>query len=206
MEESSSREKVLKKIRNALIHKATKERPAFVDFETEVFYKAEEESELIFAQNFTESGGKFIFCEDNVILVENIEFVVTENGCNQGLVCQESMLQGLLQIAEIPYNNQYTADSTIVVCSCEYLISRTGSILISSKQGTQKAAFLNAPILVVIAFTNQLVDNMRDALIEVRKKYQGVFPNMLSMITNPNYQETSEKQQEIYVLLINSKD
>ena len=41
MEESTSREKILKKVRNALMNKPAKESIANIDFESEVFYKAD---------------------------------------------------------------------------------------------------------------------------------------------------------------------
>lgn len=206
MEESTSREKILKKVRNALMNKPAKESIANIDFESEVFYKADDEPELIFAQNFTEAGGKFIFCEDNAVLIDNLDFVVKESGWTSGLACEESIIQELLGIAEVTFSDKYTAETPIVVCSCESLIARTGSIMVSSKQGSGKAALLNAKILVVVAFTNQLVGDMKEGLNLVRKKYNGSFPNMISVITNPINQSPEITTQELYVLLIESED
>jgi L-lactate dehydrogenase complex protein LldG len=202
MEESTSREKILKKVRNALMNKPAKESIANIDFESEVFYRSEDEPELNFAQNFTEAGGKFIYCEDNEGLIDNLEFVIKESEWKSGLACEESNIQELLNIAEVSYSSSFSEETPIVVCSCEYLISRTGSIMISSKQGSGKAAILNAKILVVIAFTDQLVFDMKEALNMVKKKYNGSFPNMLSVITNPVNQMNGPPAQELYVLLI----
>ena len=206
MEESTSREKILKKVRNALMNKPAKESIANIDFESEVFYKAEDEPELIFAQNFTEAGGKFIFCEDNAVLIDNLDFVVKESGWTTGLACEENIIQELLRIADVNFSEKFTNDTPIVVCSCESLIARTGSIMISSKQGSSKAAILNAKILVVIAFTNQLVGDMKEALNVVRKKYNGSFPNMLSIITNPINQFPEGNTQDLFVLLIENEE
>jgi L-lactate dehydrogenase complex protein LldG len=206
MEESTSREKILKKVRNALMNKPAKESIANIDFESEVFYRTEDELELNFAQNFTEAGGKFIYCEDNEVLIDNLEFVVRESEWKSGLACEEINIQELLKIAEVNFADTYAQDTPIVVCSCECLIARTGSIMISSKQGSGKAAILNAKILVVIAFTDQLVFDMKEALNAVRKKYNGSFPNLLTIITNPVNQANEGNQQELYVLLIESEE
>ena len=206
MEESTSREKILKKVRNALMNKPAKESIANIDFESEVFYKADDAPELIFAQNFTEAGGKFIFCEDNAVLIDNLDFVVKESGWTSGLACEENIIQELLNIAEVGFSEKYNAETPIVVCSCESLIARTGSIMVSSKQGSSKASLLNAKILVVIAFTNQLVNDMKEALNVMRKKYNGSFPNMISVITNPINQIGETPAQELYVLLIESEE
>lgn len=188
------------------MNKPAKESIANIDFESEVFYKADDEPELIFAQNFTEAGGKFIFCEDNAVLIDNLDFVVKESGWTSGLACEETIIQELLSIAEVSFSDKFTAETPIVVCSCEGLIARTGSIMVSSKQGSSKAALLNAKILVVVAFTNQLVGDMKEALNVVRKKYNGSFPNMLSVITNPINQNDESPAQELYVLLIENED
>jgi hypothetical protein len=43
-------------------------------------------------------------------------------------------------------------------------------------------------------------------LNEIRKKYNGTFPNMLSVITNPINQNDESPAQELYVLLIESEE
>jgi hypothetical protein len=43
---------------------------------------------------------------------------------------------------------------------------------------------------------------MKEALNMVKKKYNGSFPNMLSVITNPVNQMNGPTAQELYVLLI----
>ena len=59
---------------------------------------------------------------------------------------------------------------------------------------------------MVVAFTNQLVGDMKEALNVVRKKYNGSFPNMLSVITNPINQNDESPAQELYVLLIENEE
>ena len=62
MQESTGREKILKKIRKALIHKTANPFPE-VEFETSVYPSNSELAEVIFAHAFTANGGHFIFCE-----------------------------------------------------------------------------------------------------------------------------------------------
>ena len=206
MEESTSREKVLKKVRNALMQKSAKESIANIDFESEVFYTSSDDPELIFAQNFTEAGGKFIFCEDNAVLIDNLDFVIKESGWTSGLACEEPIIQELLRIAEVPFQEQFSVDTPIVICSCECLIARTGSIMVSTRQGTTKNALLSPKIQVVVAFTNQLVGDLKEGLNFVRQKYNGHFPNMLSVITNPINQSGNLDFPELFVLLIESEE
>ncbi|MCC6251342.1 MAG: LUD domain-containing protein [Bacteroidia bacterium] len=208
MEQSTSREKILKKVRNALMNKSPKDTVANIDFESEVFAKAVDDLELVFAQNFTEAGGRFIFCENNVVLIETIEEFANNIDLPGNIVCQEPIIQELLQVAETKFQTEFTDSTPIVISSCEQLVARTGSVMVSSKQGTEKRALLNAPFLIVIASTNQLVGDTKQALIEVRKRYNGTFPNMLSIITNPIDTENklNNNKQNILVLLIDAQD
>ena len=71
MEESTSREKVLKKVRNALIYKTDNPFPQ-VDFESPVYRPMDESPDVNFAQEFTKVGGQFVYCEDEEDLVNNL--------------------------------------------------------------------------------------------------------------------------------------
>ena len=63
MKESTSREKVLKAVRKALIRKSEADFSA-ADSEAEVYTTPEEDSlELLFAKNFSALAGNFIVCE-----------------------------------------------------------------------------------------------------------------------------------------------
>ncbi|MFN7013354.1 MAG: hypothetical protein ACK4ON_03685, partial [Bacteroidia bacterium] len=64
MQESTSKEKVLKKIRNALVNKAIDAVPKDVDFDSPIYNMPDQPLEITFAERFTELTGKFIFCEN----------------------------------------------------------------------------------------------------------------------------------------------
>ena len=60
MDETTSREKVLKKVRNALISK--NENPfTSIDIDSPVYSKVEDTPDITFAQEFTKVSGKFIY-------------------------------------------------------------------------------------------------------------------------------------------------
>ena len=62
MEESTSREKVLKKVRHALIEKTEPPYP-IIDQESPVFKEITEPHDVIFAQELVKVSGKFVYCE-----------------------------------------------------------------------------------------------------------------------------------------------
>ena len=79
MKELTSRERVLKNIRTALLHKSQASY-ANVDYETNVYTPITDMPELYFAERFTEQGGKFVFCENSSEAKDAIDFLITD--CN----------------------------------------------------------------------------------------------------------------------------
>ena len=77
MKESTSKEKILKKIRNALIEKT--ENPfGAVDFESNVYAKSGSSLDVIFAEAFTKIAGKFIYCADETEFLKNLQSLILE--------------------------------------------------------------------------------------------------------------------------------
>jgi L-lactate dehydrogenase complex protein LldG len=79
MEESTSREKVLKRVRHALIYKTDNPYPQ-VDFDSPVYKPMNDTSDVNFAQEFTKAGGIFIYCENEADAVGTLSAL--SNECN----------------------------------------------------------------------------------------------------------------------------
>ena len=208
-EESTTREKILKKVRKALIEKSPK--GSNVDFESDVFPKAEEPLEILFAQQFTKLNGKFIYCENENELCSQLSDFISENKWEH-VCCYEKKAKEILSKAKITFseNEKDVRHTNVGVTFCESLAARTGSILISSRQtaGRRLGAFSNYHI--VIAYTSQLYYTIKEGLNEVKKKYGKDFPSMIVNIAGPSRTADIEKTlvqgahgpKEIYVFLV----
>src|SRR6185295_19858718 len=95
MQESTNREKILKKIRKALIHKTANPFPN-IEFETSVYVKSSEPAEVTFAHEFTRNGGHFIFCEHESDLVTNLSAFVKEISAKK-IFASDSVISGYLE-------------------------------------------------------------------------------------------------------------
>jgi len=81
--------------------------------------------------------------------------------------------------------------------------------MISSKQMGGRKAPLSAPILIVIAELDQLVPDMKDALLKIKSKYT-MLPSMITVITGnaktmlPNYEvkNIGFGQKELYLFMV----
>ncbi len=93
---------------------------------------------------------------------------------------------------------------------CECLIARTGSVMITSKQASGRRLPIYANEHIVVAYTSQLVPDIKDGLKLIREKYNNQLPSMISTISGPSRTADIEKTlvqgahgpKEIYVFLI----
>ena len=79
MQDSTTREKILKKIRQALIHK-TNQRFPNIDWDKNIYVTSDESLEEQFAKSFTKIGGQFVFCENELEFLEHLVGLAEERG------------------------------------------------------------------------------------------------------------------------------
>jgi L-lactate dehydrogenase complex protein LldG len=207
MEESTSKEKVLKRIRKALINKSAEPAPN-VDFESPIYANNPETLEINFAQNFTETGGKFVFCLDYNECIDNLLYLAKENNWDK-LFCLEEPLKELLDIGNLAHSENIEGVNASIT-TCEFLIAQTGGVVVSSKLASGRATPFLFPVHLVVAFTSQLVEETKDAFKNLKLKFPVQLPSMLSIICGPGRTMAIDTMPlqvgigptEIYVFLI----
>lgn len=193
MDESTTREKVMKKIRNALINKV--ESPFHdVDLETPVSPPFADEAEVVFAQEFTRADGMFVYCESQEQLIELLHSFVSDKGLLP-ILALDAKLKSYLELANIPLtlDDDKLHEARTALIFCEALVARTGSIVVSSRQASGRRLPVIPEVLVVIAFPNQVCGELKDALNLVKTKYNGVMPSQITFITGPSRTADIEK-------------
>lgn len=185
MKELTSRERVLKNIRTALLHKSQASY-ANVDYETNVYTPINDMPELYFAEQFTEQGGKFVFCENEAEALSAIDFLISD--CKWKHVVSSAPLY-TPQVATTP-----TID--VAVIAAEGLVARTGSVLIATNAQTS----LQANNLIIIGYTHQLTNELADAISKYKDTANLPASNQLAIITG----NTNEKK-EVYLFLIDAE-
>lgn len=210
MDETTSREKVLKSIRNAILGK-TPNPFSDVDLESKIYGELDESLALNFAQEFTNLGGKFIYCEDEEDLKSVLkDFFRSEEV--QPLFCNESNIKATLNDLEIPFTDKASDLKTIygAITSCEFLIARFGSVMVSSGLSSGRKLNFYPEKHLVIAYASQLVPETKDALVSMREKYDGKLPSMITQISGASRTADIEKTlvmgmhgpKEIYVFFV----
>ncbi|HEX8332954.1 MAG TPA: lactate utilization protein [Segetibacter sp.] len=208
---SSAKENILKKIRQALTH------PVPVPFPqsegaNSVFQPSHQELEVEFAENFSSLLGKFSFCFDDQELSEQLNALAKSKGF-ASLYCREEKLKtSLTKNGFSQFNSTDVATCDAAITSCELLIARTGSILMTSAQASGRTVSVYAPIHICIAYTNQLVYDIKEGLQLMKEKYTGNIPSLISLATGPSRTADIEKTlvvgvhgpKEVYVFLVDT--
>lgn len=193
MEESTAKEKILKRIRNALI--STTEMPfPGVDAELQVYPLTGESPDVIFAQEFTRIGGMYVYCENEKELVTSLS-VILEDFPEKELFCQETTIGEYLVKAGVPFSSgqEDLPGCKIGITGCEALVARLGSILLSSAQTGGRRISIYPESHIVIGFASQLMPDLQQAMAYIKRKYEPDYPSLLSFITGPSRTADIEK-------------
>lgn len=209
MNVSPAKENILKKIRKALSNSTPLPFPKSEGNST-VYQPAQQDLGLEFAERFTSLQGKFVFCENETELVAQLKQVIANNKWDK-IFCKEEGLRKTLadnNFDNYSHNDLSSCDTALT--TCEWLVARTGSIVMSAAQGSGRTVSVYAPIHICIAYASQLVYDVKDALLKAREKYSGNLPSLITFATGPSRTADIEKTlvvgvhgpKEVYVFLV----
>jgi L-lactate dehydrogenase complex protein LldG len=205
---TSSRQNILKKIKQAL---NTSVPVPFNQVEEKGYFVKQNDLELEFAENFSALQGRFSFCNDEKELAKQLQTLFTARQWNKIFLNEPWLSQTFAH-----YNLQINREPDLAVCdvsitSCECLVARTGSIVLSSIQ-TGRTASVYAPVHVCVAYTNQLVFDINDGIELLKKKYTSRLPSLITFASGPSRTADIEKTlvtgvhgpKEVFCFLIQS--
>lgn len=203
------KERLLKKIRKALLEKRDNPYPNLE--EAPIYPQATDIPEVMFAEAFAAVAGQFVFCEDEIQFIENLLSLAEERNWHK-IYCWEPALQQLLDKYEYPYfaTDKDFEKAEVGFTLCEALVARNGSVLVSNAGAGGRRLSIYPPVHIVLAYTSQLVMDVKDALLLMKQKYDNQVPSMLSFITGPSRTADIEKTQvlgahgpkELFVFLL----
>ncbi|MFN8289180.1 MAG: lactate utilization protein [Chitinophagaceae bacterium] len=209
MNVSPSKENILKKIRKALSQSTPLPFPQSEGNQS-VFLPPQQENEVEFAEQFTRLQGKFIYCINQQEMAFQLASLVKKQDWKK-IFCVEDKLVApfAAQIAD-RLTKSDLAGCDVSITGCEFLVARTGSIMLSAAQASGRSASVYAPIHICIAFTSQVVYDIRDALQGAKDKYGNHLPSLITFATGPSRTADIEKTlvvgvhgpKEVYVFLV----
>lgn len=209
MATSLAKENILKRIREALINPVPLPFPQSEGNDS-VYVNSTEEPVVVFAEEFTKLQGKFAFCTNEEDFKLQLQQLIYQRNWSK-VFCNESELQQQLQIINIADYDDLPS-CNVAVTSCEYLVARTGTIVISTAKQSGRTASVYAPIHICVAYSNQLVNDVKDALQLIKEKYADHFPSFVTFASGPSRTADIEKTlvtgvhgpKEVFCFLIDS--
>ncbi len=193
MEESTSKEKIMKKIRSALLHKT--DNPYHnIDFESDIYQEITESLDVTFATELLNVAGNFVYCESEEEFTVNLKSLMIENEWYT-IFCTEEKLSALLEKSHIKFASakEDLLEAEAGITSCEFLIARLGSVLVSSMHQSGRKNFVYPPVHLVFAYASQIVPDLKQAFQGIKEKYGNKPPSMISLITGPSRTADIEK-------------
>jgi len=206
---TTSKEKLLKKIRKALLEKRDNPYPNLED--QPLYPPMDEMLEVVFAEQFTAVSGQFIFCEDDIQFIENLIELAEARKWHK-IYCWEPALQEILKQYDYPFfeTDKDFDQAQASITLCEALIARNGSILLSNANAAGRRLSIYPPVHIVLAYTSQLVPDIKEGLKLLKNKYGSNLPSMISNVTGPSRTADIEKTlvlgahgpKELFVFLL----
>jgi L-lactate dehydrogenase complex protein LldG len=197
-----AKENILKRIRQALSNPAPLPFPQS-EGTGSVFLPAADDLEVLFAQEFTNLQGKFAFCVNEEDMLKQVQQLIAAKEWTK-IYCNTTKWKD-------PFSNTINlAGCDASITGCEYLVARTGTIVMSAAQQSGRTVSVYAPVHICIAYTSQLVYDVKDALQFIKEKYAGNIPSLITFATGPSRTADIEKTlvtgvhgpKEVYCFLV----
>jgi len=193
VQNNSTRQEILERIAVA-----GKGRLAFVDsvpVDNDSIYKPVLPDEITCFKNELEAiNGVCVICEDETDLYAKLKSFVANKELSY-LFCRDTYIAQQLELNQIPFSfDEAHFDAMQAgITGCEFLVARTGSVLVSSASQSGRQLNVFPPIHIVLAHVSQLVNSLDEALVAVQQKYGNHLPSIISTITGPSRTADIEK-------------
>lgn len=209
MNVSPSKENILKRIRQALSHPVPVPFPGS-EGNSSVFQQPAEDLAVQFAEEFTRLNGKFLFCSDLREAAVQLQQLLRVRQWSK-VVCKESVfIDAFRDCVSAGTFYEQLQDCDVSITGCEVLVSRTGSVVLSSAPAGGRTTSVYAPVHICVAHTSQLVYDIKDALLLLKERYGDQLPSQISFATGPSRTADIEKTlvvgvhgpKEVFVILV----
>ncbi|WP_336516096.1 LutC/YkgG family protein [Pollutibacter soli] len=209
MDSQKSRENILKKIRKALQQSVPLPFPE-ADGELHAFPAPKDDLAVIFGEQFTKLTGRFIYCPDEAEGMRSIVELIRQREWKEVYSVEENLKSIFEKNGFNSFSEKSIAESDASITTCETLVARTGSMVLSAALTEGRTASVYSPVHICIAYTSQLVFDIKDAIRFLQKKYGNDLPSLISFATGPSRTADIEKTlvvgvhgpKEVFCILI----
>lgn len=191
--QTNSREEILNKIAAVRSKRIAAIYLPPIDSE-EIYRPILPDSVLCFKNELEAIDGQCILCENEADLYAKLgEFVLSHNFTY--LFCRDTFIAKKLIENKIPVSTQ-SSDFEFMqagITGCEFLVARTGSVIVSSATESGRQLNIFPPVHIVLAHVSQLVNYLTETYECIQEKYGTELPSSISTITGPSRTADIEK-------------
>lgn len=184
MNESTSKEKILKAIRDAQIEAERQQKIVDADITSPMYPPIQSSLTEHLEKVFNRNNCTFIYCRNEFEVGEKIKKTLHDYHLKT-IFTNEPDIEYLFAEEGIPYINYdhglRKADAVATFCEC--VVIRSGTIVVSSRQNSGRTAHTIPEAHFVIAFNDQLVPDVSSVYDYLKRKYHGKMPSMASFLT-----------------------
>jgi len=139
-------------------------------------------------------NGKCIICKGQDELITEMKNFLSDRQIDE-VFCRDKSIAKLLSENEIRNTSGVSDFSEMKagVTSCEFLIARTGSVVVTSQGDSGRQMNVFPPVHIILASATQLVNFPEDALKALQIKYKNNLPSAVTTITGPSRTADIEK-------------
>lgn len=182
-----ARDIILNKIRKALAN------PTPMPFPEEgtnpnLFKPVDNDLAVAFAEQFVGLQGQFSFCISRDELVLQLNSLLAGKKWKK-VYCEDEGLRNWLNLEWF----EDLAHCDAAITGCEFLVARTGTMVLSAAQTRGRTASVYAPVHICIAYTSQLVPDIGDALAAMQARYGDCLPSFVTFASGPSRTADIEK-------------
>jgi hypothetical protein len=164
----------------------------------------------LFLREFTKSGGKFLYCENQEEVDRFFDNIIKENSWQEkDILCLDAeLIDRYTSVAH--FTDRYSKPS-IFTTKCEHLIANQGSVLVCSKQLKGIKSEQLPENLIVFARTSQMVGSISEALRSIKQRHLGgPLPTKITSFKNNEVNQENKddfmhygtKTKNLYLLLL----
>ena len=135
-----------------------------------------------FTINFKANGGKFLYCEDQNEVNQNLLNIIEENNWqDKNILIYDKRLVNKFTDFNLKITKR-SSEAEYFFTTCEFLIANDGSLLISSNQIAEKKLKDLPANFVIFATTSQFVETISEGLRGIKDKNKEKIPSNITTI------------------------
>nr|WP_321407303.1 lactate utilization protein [uncultured Carboxylicivirga sp.] len=124
------------------------------------------------------------------VLIKNI---LDEKDCKYLFTRDPELKEQLKEVVRVSSEDDDFVEMEVGITKCEYLVARTGSVVISSAHSSGRLMNIFPPIHLVAAKASQLVPFLEEAIDGMKDRYAGNMPSQMTVITGASRTADIEK-------------